>query len=122
MRAGRSIVMVLADILAAGGATLDGSTLAPVAPTSGYAVGMLPGTAVTLDAATVTDAAIRAALARIVTAYDAPYVGAWVEGGRIHLDPVEIVTRRAAALTLGRLRMQLAIYDFAAGESVEVAP
>ena len=113
--------MILADILAAGGATLDGSTLDPVAPARGYAVGLALDTAVTLDASTATDAALRAALAQVVADYRPPYVGAWVDGGRIHLDPVAIVARRRAALALGKATRQLAVYDFATGESVGVS-
>lgn len=114
--------MNIASILAAGGATLEGSTLAPVAPTRGYAVGLAPDTARILEVVDATDQALRAALEEVAATYRAPYVGAWVDGGRIHLDPVEIVTRRRAALALGRARRQLAVYDFATGESVEVRP
>lgn len=110
----------LAAILAAGGATLDGVTLAPVTLARGYAVGLVDGTAITLDVATVTEAALTAALESIAAVHRAPYVGAWVDGGRLHLDPVAVVARRRAALALGRATRQLAVYDLARGESVEV--
>ena len=44
--------------------------------------------------------------------------GTWLDNGRLYLDPVAIVADRTEALEMARAIGELAIYDFATGESV----
>lgn len=104
-------------LLVDGGATLDAATLTPLGAGRGYVVGLVDGDAASLPA-TATGREIVDALRRIAAANRAAVVGAWVDGGRIYLDPVEIVDDLRDALDRGRARRQVAVYDLAAGASV----
>lgn len=48
------------------------------------------------------------------------YAGAWVQDGQVFLDTSQQVDSRQDAVTLGKRRNQIAIYDVVAGQSIEV--
>lgn len=48
------------------------------------------------------------------------YVGLWATDGILHLDIVQITTDRELALQAGRERNQIAIFDTATGEDIQV--
>lgn len=106
------------DTLAHGGGTYAALTLDPVTPTSGYAVGLVQGTAIVSYA---TPAAMAAGIRTVASFYShAAYIGTWVDNGRVHIDPVAIIPDRESALTLARALGQLAVWDFATGTEIEV--
>lgn len=111
---------LLAATLANGGATFDPRTGMLLQPKRGYAVGMRADTFATLPTDTDADA-LGAAVTALRYAYPTALVGTWVDGGVIHLDPVEVVASRETAVRLGRERSQLAVYAFATGEEVRLA-
>jgi hypothetical protein len=99
-----------------GGGTFDARTLAPVAPTEGYAVGLGDGSKVLANS---TAADIAVVIYRAVQANkSAPYVGTWIDDAVIYIDPVVILQSLQDALTLARALGEKAIYSFATGESV----
>jgi hypothetical protein len=106
--------------LAAGGATMatDGTV-----PVTGYAVA-LPQLEETHPASDTTELAAR--IGAYVDAHAAElegrYVGAWVDGGTVYLDTVEIIADRATAELAGIAAGQLAIFDLAAGAEIRLAP
>ncbi|WP_327396993.1 hypothetical protein [Streptomyces phaeochromogenes] len=62
-----------------------------------------------------------AAIERLHALYPtANAMGGWVDGQRLHLDPVEIIDDLAKAEFLGRLRNQIAIYDLSASEEIRL--
>jgi len=112
--------------LANGGGTFDAVTLAPVYPTSGYAVGVYPGTwrTVRVYAGADSHPAERADLSRAIKAcaadIGAAYVGTWTHDGVVDVDPITIVETHAEALALARANGQHAIYSFAEQRTYEI--
>lgn len=112
--AGRMARATLAD----GGTTMatDGTV-----PVTGYAVA-LPGLEETHPAGDALELAAR--IGAYVDAHAAElagrYVGAWVDGGTVYLDTVEVLEERAAAELAGIAARQLAIFDLAAGEEIRL--
>jgi hypothetical protein len=102
-----------------GGGTFESATLLPFEPKDGYAVGLVSGTPVILSASGPVEC-LDKYVRHIAGEYAAPFVGTWLNGDRIHIDPVEYVNDRERAIGLGRVRGQAAIYDFAAGESIDL--
>lgn len=96
------------------------STLEPVEYTDGYAVGLAVGTAATLDRRATPETVART-LRNVMREFEAAHVGAWVDDGRVHIDPVRVLTDRDLALRVARERGQRAIYSFATGEVIELA-
>ena len=130
-----------------GGGTFDARTLEPVdlpahgcsayGPCDGwgesrkydehraYAVAYSDGSAqkVYTDryANSVLPSAIAGAIANVRARYPlAPYIGTWLADGVCHVDPVVILPDLASARIVGRAFGQIAVWDFAAGESVFV--
>lgn len=114
---------VLKQITRDGGGTYAADTLQQIHPQRGYAVGVEHGTAVVLDAGADEFAVIMAleSVARGYAHKGARAVGAWIDGGRIHIDPVLITTTLHDAMRIAREYGQLAVYDFSTGSTVEVA-
>lgn len=106
-------------IRANGGGTFDARTLDTVAPRSGYAVGVEFGTAITLPAE-AEEIDVVLALESIGQRYGCSAVGAWIDGGKMHIDPIEIVEHLADAVEIATEYGQAAVYEFATGESLEV--
>jgi hypothetical protein len=115
------------DTLANNGGTYSGPALAvgPDAPrpltrvhvTTGYAVGGLAAAGV-IDVGAPRQA-IADAIAGMFERCDAPYVGTWVDGGRIYVDAVIILPDLATAGIIARTLRERAIYDLANG--IEIA-
>ena len=102
-----------------GGATLDASTLEPVYPTEGYAVGLAFGTALAwrVPSEWTLDSAVR----HVASTYPAAsFVGLWLHDGIVDVDPVAIVATLPDALTLATVNRQLAVYSFVTGEDIAV--
>jgi hypothetical protein len=102
--------------LADGGGTFDAQTWAPVKPAEGYAVGVAHG-----DGANVGPRDdLPWAIEELVRRYSPLYVGTWVKGLAIILDPITIVATLDEAFRLGRITHQEAVYGFAEGRSIPV--
>jgi hypothetical protein len=119
-----------------GGGTFDAVTLTPLTPDHGYAVGLVTGTWRTIgsnvsgpwDYAAIAAAILAAAdytarhyAARGVLSTDARYVGTWIDGGVIHIDPVAIVDDIREALALGVITHQQSVWAFAEGIAIDSA-
>lgn len=48
------------------------------------------------------------------------FVGTWIEGNFVHIDPVSVFDARESAEKVARAYKQLAIYDLEAGETIYV--
>lgn len=118
-----------ADAALAGINATNGATVSVVvgvkAPTTGYAVS-LPNYTRTIDLSTVRPdlkaATIWAEVAEYATndhlTRPGFYLGAWLDGDRLVLDVTQVVDSLAAAVSLGQLHDQEAIYNL--GEHVEI--
>ena len=109
-------------IIRDGGGTFAADTLQPITPQRGYAVGVEHGTAVILEA-DADEFAVIMALESVAQGYahrGARAVGAWIDGGRIHVDPVLITATLHDAMRVAREYGQAAVYDFNTGSTVEV--
>ena len=114
---------VLEKIIRDGGGTYAAENLQPITPQRGYAVGVEHGTAVILEA-DADEFAVIMALESVAQGYahrGAGAVGAWIDGGRIHVDPVLITATLHDAMRVAREYGQAAVYDFNTGSTVEVA-
>jgi hypothetical protein len=112
----------LEKIIRDGGGTFAADTLQPITPQRGYAVGVEFGTAITLPD-TADEFAVIMALESVAQGYahrGARAVGAWIDGGRIHIDPVLITATLHDAMRVAREYGQAAVYDFSTGSTVEV--
>lgn len=126
---GRAEVRAAAASLAAyiaehGGATLavtDRRALRIVDDPYGYVVGIADGTAATCDPAADPLDLYRALLA-VAAEFESVHVGAWIDGGRVHIDPVRILTDRETAYRVAREHNQRAVYNLATATVEEVAP
>ena len=99
-----------------GGGTFRADTLEPVTRATGYAVGLVAGTA---DSADTDLARVALAIARVVGRYPAaPFVGTWLNGGTVHVDPIVILQSKRDALTLARATGQLAVWSFRTQEEI----
>ncbi len=110
------------SIIRDGGGTFSAVDLSPIQPSSGYAVGVEFGTAITLPD-TADEFEIVLALESIAQGYaprGARAVGAWIDGGRIHIDPVIITPTLHDAMRIAREYGQSAVYNFSTGSAVEV--
>lgn len=104
-----------------GGGTFD-ATGWPVEPANGYAVGMAPGFASILPGS-ATPLRLATAMRRVQQEWESRFVGVWVtDDGKLAIDPVRILTYKGAALDLARDNAQRAIWGFAEGVAIEVAP
>jgi len=115
-------VSVREQIIRDGGGTFAADTLQPITPQRGYAVGVEHGTAVILDAG-ADEFAVIMALESVAQGYahrGARAVGAWIDGGRIHIDPVLITATLHDAMRVAREYGQAAVYNFSTGSTVEV--
>jgi len=90
-------------------------------PAAGYAVSLF-GREEIHDLRAITPAAILRYIAGNLDALqcDGNYFGAWVDGSRVYLDVSTITPNRDAAITLGRINEQLAIYDLEGGNSIRL--
>lgn len=113
----KTIQTVAAYTAEHGGGTFEAGTLLPFEPTRGYAVGLADGTAATTRNAADLDRAAKA----VASEWVASFVGTWLaEDGSVHVDPVAYIIDRESAERLARENHQIAIYDYAAGESIEL--
>jgi hypothetical protein len=76
--------------------------------THGYAVGIVDGTYASCRARDIVsfDDAVR----RVIRNYPFAYIGTWLDGDTIHVDPAMVVVNEAEALRLARRNHQLAYY------------
>ena len=94
------------------------------APKTGYMVGGV------VPSRTVDAAAGRAAISSVIREFysenravlkrPGTYLGTWVDGGKVYIDISQRTGTKKRALELGRARGELAVYDVARGESVDV--
>jgi hypothetical protein len=101
----------------------DGFTIDPhtgLDVTGGYAVSTRPDAGVVLGSATPGDLIEYVVRHADALARDGAVFGGWRDpaDGRIYLDVSTLVTDRGEALALARQHDQLAVFDFAAGQSV----
>ena len=105
-----------------GGGTVDPHTGA--APTTGFQVAR-QGATVQLDAS-IADGQHHAELKMALRAYADQHaealkgakLGAWVEGGKVWLEPSETVASKDEAIALGQARDQIAVWDNEHGEEI----
>jgi hypothetical protein len=103
-----------------GGGTFDRAGN-PVEPVNGYAVGIAQGTQALL-APSATPAMLASAMHRVAQEFEVNFIGVWVRpDGWLAIDPVRVMTFRAAALDAGRYYGQQAIYGFAEQQAIEVS-
>ena len=114
---------VLADTLMGGGGTYDLSDVERVQPATGYAVGLRGG--VDFPLGNLSDTRLEELAQAIILAVagirkgTASYIGTWIDGDRLYIDPVIIFRDKEVALGRALSEGQLAIYDFTTGESIE---
>lgn len=102
-----------------GGGTFskDGS---PITAKFGYVVGIHTGTfeVVSLDNVDLFGEAVR----NVIREYPRTdmFVGTWLTGGEIHIDPVIVTFSRKFALKIAKMTNQKAIYDLETGETIDV--
>ena len=102
------------------GVTLVRETLAPTRPARGYAVGITHGTGAVTD---LDREHIAVAILDVWRRFpNASNIGTWVSDGTVCVDPVVIVSDRDAAYTLATQHQQQAIFDFATGSDILIAP
>jgi hypothetical protein len=65
-------------------------------------------------------ACLESYIARRARYLEGRYVGAWLDGGWLYLDTVEVLEDRASAVLAGIAAEQLAIFDLAAGEEIRL--
>lgn len=101
-----------------GGFTVDLATGEHVS--TGYAVSVHPECEVTLGEATLGDLLLYLALSQDTLSRPNRVFGGWRDpsDGRVYLDVTVVVESLNLALALGRTHDQLAVYDFATGQSV----
>ena len=102
--------------LANGGGTFVSNDLRPSSAKSGYAVGLVQGTwdTVVPDVNAIADAIVET----LSFFPHAPYIGTWVDGDLVHVDPVIILWSYMDAVALGVANGQKSIWDIAAGEEI----
>jgi hypothetical protein len=109
---------VFAETLKHGGGTFRATTLATHKARYGFAVSISRGSATVCD---LDEDAVVAALERVQQAFpDAPWIGTWVNEGRVVIDPVVILWDKESAFTVARALGQEAIYDFRRSLTLEV--
>ena len=119
-------VGMLEYILKNGGGTFDAETFQPVeAILDGYSVGIEFGSYKVLEIAPqfgfdLLDMDIESVFKDIVEEFGVEYVGAWVNDGFVHLDPVEIYVGYRDAVLAGLANGQQEIYSFKDGDSINV--
>lgn len=104
-----------------GGASWNPHTEKFVTPgeDSGYAVGLVKGTArkVPIEEFTPADLDLVARAHQEVLQHPNVVLGTWVEDGFVYIDPSEIIQNPAEALVRGAAREQLAIFDIRRAEA-----
>ena len=100
-----------------GGGTFHAETCIPFEPIAGYAVAV---GGVILDPAITGSFRFRNAWKHVASEFMTLFVGTWLDGDNLYVDAVRYFGPewRDEAIALGREHNQLAIYDFAAGESI----
>ena len=116
---------MLEYILKNGGGTFDAETFEPFEPKDGYSVGIEFGSYKVLEIAPqfgfdLLDMDIESVFKDIVEAFGVEYVGAWVNDGFVHLDPVEIYVGYRDAVLAGLANGQQEIYSFKDKKSINV--
>lgn len=113
---------ILAHSVAAGGGTWQRHTGAQVAPETGYTVGVGKVACILLDLNIGHSHVVDLANAWPTTApANAQYVGTWVAHDCLFVDHVTVIPDLALAISLARKHSEEAIWDNAAGESIDVA-
>lgn len=126
-----NILKILAQVLDEGGAIVNVETEALVFPNQGYAVALNHGVVVPCASRSVrgiTSDEIVEAITQVAEARSAlrtsdgeiEFIGFWLDGGKLYVDPVVILSNVFEAVNLGRVEAQKAIYDFAGRESIEL--
>lgn len=106
-----------------GGGTFDRAG-EPMQFDSGYAVGLVEGTARKCNTGgldrSVAEWLIERNFDRVRHNWpDAAYIGTWVDDkGDVHIDPIDTRLHLFDALQLARKNKQVAIYDFANNEEI----
>ena len=101
--------------IAKGGATLD-HNLDDI--TSGYVVGIHPGTYATFQRGPWARYGIPAAITCIRRQWPWAHIGTWFDGNTIHVDPVTIAYTLSWSLDQARWYDQKAIYHLDTGKTI----
>jgi len=112
---GMTTAMLVRTLQLGGGTWLPGGQRA----VRGFAVGDVAGSFALLPE-TVSPEAFGIALDNLRAAFPAHSVGAWLDRGTIHLDPVRVVETETEAREMGAALGQLAVYDLAAGREIRL--
>jgi hypothetical protein len=111
---------VAAYLVTHDGGTFSAEDLEPYEPSNGYAVGMAQGNAAVLPL-TASPSRLVATMRRVAQEYEANFVGLWVDGDNIVVDPVRILTHFVSAIGAAERYGQRAIFGFAEGLVIEVS-
>ena len=100
-----------------GGGTFTREGL-PYFPGSGYAVAVTLGTYAKLS----TGADFGPTVDKLLEDFSGGsiFIGTWVQGDTVHLDPVMVLDSLSQALSLGQALKQESIYDFYTDKVIEV--
>jgi hypothetical protein len=91
--------------------TYDARTFEKLNIKTGYAIGMIKGTAHKVTAETMKD--ITDLMIQTVERYNPPYIGLWTDDdGITHIDPVLVIDNLEEAMKVGRENEQVCIWDF----------
>jgi hypothetical protein len=110
------------DLATVGGGTYEQGTYLPFTPKDGFAVAFNGGVKATVGQ--VTLGWLERWLKAVPTEFEASFVGTWADGDThdlstvVYLDAVRYIRNRDEAIAFGVAQRQLAIWDFAAGESI----
>ena len=106
---------VRAITLANGGGTFGAKSWASYAPSSGYAVGIANGDGGITD---IANGDLAYLLEQVERIYEPKFIGTWVCGDHIVVDPITIVPTIEEARAIGKITHQEAIYSFAEAKSI----
>jgi hypothetical protein len=109
---------VVEDTLSRGGGTYKAADLTPVAPLRMWAVGLQGGTRLPLQS--LSSATLAQAFDKVAARSGVGYLGTWVDGDTVYVDPVVLEPDVKVALSLARIHKQRAIYNLHSHETREV--
>lgn len=113
-----TVATVLELTVQNGGGTFEAGSWLPFEPKHGYAVAFGGYQPLAKD---VDLNALRKLLKTVQGEYDSSFVGTWLDGEKLYVDAVVYTVDLTRAIELAQSTNQLAIYNFATGESIAVA-